>query len=161
MDENFEFESRRTSGFLDWFRRKTMQTSESPVLHRLLISHVPLELAIQKLKGFVTDQDAQIVDVEGHDISIKVSGTNPNFTKRQSDRPIPFSVLLQFTTLDDENQKKRTTKTLIKVTVTPIRSRDRRANDLSERATLIINSLKSYLMASCEEEAKTKSGLEE
>ena len=161
MDESFENETRKSGGFLDWFRKKTLQPAETPVQYASLISQVPLELAIQKLKGFVTDQDAQIVDVEGHDISIKVSGSNPNFSKRQSDRPVPFSVLLQFSSFVDENLKKKSTKTKIKVTVTPIRSRDRRANDLNERANLIINSIKAYLMASCEEELKNKVGMVE
>lgn len=161
MDENFEPDVKKSGGFLDWFRKKTVVTPEQPVQHATLISQVPLELAVQKLRGFVSDQDAQIVEVEGQDISIKVSGSNPDFSKRSSDRPVPFHVLLQFSSVEDDNVKKKSTKTRINVVVTPIRARDRRINDLKERANLIINSIKSYLMASCEDEVKNKAGLVE
>lgn len=159
MDEDFEPEPKKAGGFFDWFRKKTHAEPEQPVQMASLVSQVPIELAIQKLKGFVIDQDAQIVDVEENDISIKVTGTNPDFGKRSGDRPVPFSVLLQFSTFVDENTKKKSTKTRIKVVVTPIRTRDRRLNDLKERANLIINSVKSYLMANAEEEDKNKSGI--
>jgi len=122
------------------------------------VSQVPMELAIQKLRGFVTDQDAQIVEVEGNDISIKVSGAHPDFGNRANDRPIPFSVLLKFESFNEDDPRKRSTKTRVHAVLAPIRGRDRRKADLSERANLVLNSLKSYLMAAEEDENRGKSG---
>lgn len=150
-------ETKKPSSFFDWFKKKTTEP-EAPVQTGTLVSQVPIELAIQKLRGFVTDQDAQIVEVEENDISIKVNGNNPEFGKRATDRPVPFNVLMQFESFMDEDPKKRSTKTRVKVVISPIRSRDRRKVDLSERAKLIMNSLKSYLMASAEDEKKDQSG---
>lgn len=159
MDENFEpLPDKKKAGFFDWFKKKAAPPEE-PIQQTTLISQVPLELAIQKLKGFVTDQEAQIVEVEDNDISIKVSGQNLNFGKRANDRPVPFNVLLQFSSFVDENLKKRSTKTRIHVVISPIRTRDRRKVDLQERAKLIINSIKSYLMASSEDEGKNKASM--
>lgn len=158
LEEEVQKKTEKPGGLFDWFRRKP-DTPCEPVKKVTLISQVPLELAIEKLKGFVLDQDAQIVEVEDNDISIKVSGSNPNFGKRSSDRPVPFSVLLQFSDFVDENSRRKSTRTRVEVLVTPIRSRDRRLNDLKERANLIINSIKSYLMATVDDDQQKHPGI--
>ncbi|MDB4650481.1 diguanylate cyclase [Pirellulaceae bacterium] len=150
-------EVKKSSSIFDWFKKKTSEPEE-PVKTATLVSQVPMELAIQKLRGFVTDQDAQIVEVEGNDISIKVSGAHPDFGNRANDRPIPFSVLLKFESFNEDDPRKRSTKTRVHAVLAPIRGRDRRKADLSERANLVLNSLKSYLMAAEEDENRGKSG---
>lgn len=155
MDLRQEEEVKKAASIFDWFKKKTSEPEE-PVKTATLVSQVPMELAIQKLRGFVSDQDAQIVEVEDNDISIKVSGAHPDFGNRANDRPVPFNVLLQFESFNEDDPKKRSTKTRIKVVLSPIRGRDRRKTDLSERANLVLNSLKSYLMATEENEKSAK-----
>ena len=155
MDARQEEQTKKHTSIFDWFKKKTSEPEE-PVKTATLVSQVPMELAIQKLRGFVSDQDAQIVEVEGNDISIKVSGAHPDFGNRANDRPVPFNVLLQFESFNEDDPKKRSTKTRIKIVLSPIRGRDRRKSDLSERANLVLNSLKSYMMATEENEKGAK-----
>jgi diguanylate cyclase (GGDEF)-like protein/PAS domain S-box-containing protein len=142
--------------------------SKSRVSERTLITFVPIDMAIEKLKGFVSDQFAQIVSVENNVIQMRADGHSSAPMRRRSDRPIPFMISMNFSKMEafdvDENSRRATTRTKIEIIIEPIRNRDRRRGDLTDRANQIVRSLKSYLMASDEVEpppiarAATESG---
>jgi diguanylate cyclase (GGDEF)-like protein len=115
----------------------------------VLTTNVPINFAIDKLGGFISDHDAVVVSAEARRICLEISSAATQSQRRQTDRSTPFRVNLVF----DERiiSKPNTTEepantTIITVEVAPLRGRDRRSNP-SEHARHIVNSLRSYLMA--------------
>lgn len=134
-----------SKGFFDWLKSsKTAAVAETS-----LLTTVPIELAIEKFRGFVSDQGAQIISVDGNHVKIKADGCQGS-NRRSSDRPVPFLIDLNFkkvdaTDLDLPDQAK--TGTLISLEVQTIRNRDRRRRGLEDQVRNLLASLKSYFMA--------------
>lgn len=115
----------------------------------VLSTNVPINFAIDKLGGFISDHDAVVVSAEARRICLEISSAATQSQRRQSDRATPFRVSLEFDerTVAQQNSHEDTSLvTIVTVELTPLRTRDRRANT-SDQARHIINSLRSYLMA--------------
>ncbi|MBC8871198.1 MAG: diguanylate cyclase [Planctomycetes bacterium] len=136
----------RPSGWLSWFKGKPVDQ----VLERSLITTVPLKLAAEKLRGFVFDQGAEIVEISDENVTLEIDGRNSVMMQRSGDRATPFLIELRLeeTRLDaGRTQGTNALRTLAHVTIRPKRQRDRRRRDVVERARQLLCSLKSYLMA--------------
>ncbi len=136
----------RQSGWRGWLKDK----SASEGLNCTLITAVPLKLAAEKLRGFVFDQGAEVLEIEENYVSLQIDGRNSPTSRRNSDRPTPFIVQLRFeeTRLgSDRRSGTNALRTLAHVTIRPKRNRDRRRGDVGDRAQDLLFSLKSYLMA--------------
>jgi hypothetical protein len=136
----------RRSGWLSWLKDKP----GDQVLERSLITAVPLRLTAEKLRGFIFDQGAEIVEVSENNVTLQIDGRSSPAMQRRSDRPTPFLIelRLQETRLDaGRNQATNASRTLAHVTIRPKRQRDRRRRDVVDRARQLLSSLKSYLMA--------------
>ena len=110
----------------------------------------PSFLATEKLRGFVFDQGAEVLQIEENHVILQIDGRNSPMTQRNSDRPTPFLVELQFeeTRLGSERRTgTNALRSLAHVTIRPKRNRDRRRGNMDERAQDLLFSLKSYLMA--------------
>lgn len=118
---------------------------------------VPLKVAIEKLRGFVADHDAKILKIDGNRIHLEMNDEQPAKLRRRADRPVAFTLDVRFEEEQMENagryggKGKGLARTKILVTVSPKKYRDRRRNDVDERAREVLASFRSYLMAShCE-----------
>jgi diguanylate cyclase (GGDEF)-like protein/PAS domain S-box-containing protein len=118
-----------------------------------LVTAVPIEVAVQKLRGFIADQDAKIVKTSHNELEMTVTDGNAGVARRASDRPITFVIHL---TLSQQHSERANAQgfavgtyaeTRIEVKIRPRRDRDRRRDATTERARRILGSLKSYLMA--------------
>ncbi len=124
-----------------------------PLVEAMLITDVPVDIAIQKLRGFVTDQKAKIISTRENHIEMELAGASVGNARRREDRPDPFRVEIEF----GEKRVERTNNvglaagqyalSTAKVTIRPRRSRNRRQGDQADRARLVLQSLKAYLMA--------------
>ena len=122
-------------------------------LEQNLITLVPLKVTIEKLRGFVADQPAHVETIEDSRICILIQGDPVGLTRRTTDRSTPLLMELSFA----EEQVRGTngsgsaagtvTRTRIHVVVRPKRNRDRRRAGAVDRARRVLNSLRSYLMA--------------
>jgi diguanylate cyclase (GGDEF)-like protein/PAS domain S-box-containing protein len=114
-----------------------------------LITPVPIKIAIEKLRGFVADHQARIVSIEDNNLQLEISDGKDGWFRRLSDRPITFCLDLQLEELrgakDDTAYMARTR---MRVEVSLRKNRDRRRQDLAERARTMLTSFRSYLMAS-------------
>ena len=113
-----------------------------PKVHQKLVesylsTNVPLDILVQKLRGFVADHDARIVKLDETGLTLELT----SFQRRANDRATPFSMQIGFV----EN-KNANAQMLLCVSVSPLRLRDRRANPV-QAARNLISSLKSYLVA--------------
>jgi diguanylate cyclase (GGDEF)-like protein len=136
----------RNRGWLSWLK----DTPGDQVLQRTLITTVPLRLAAEKLRGFVFDQSAEIIEIAEKNVVLEIDGKNSRVMRRSGDRPTPFLVELRLeeTRLDAGcTHGTNTLRTLAHVSIRPKRQRDRRRRDVRDRAQQLFCSLKSYLMA--------------
>ena len=123
------------------------------LLEQNLIAAVPLKVTIEKLRGFVADQPAHVETIEDSRICILIQGGPVSMTRRTTDRATPLLMELSFAEEQvrganaSGNSGGTVTRTRIHVVVRPKRNRDRRRAGAVDRARRVLNSLRSYLMA--------------
>ena len=131
------------------------RTGPVAVLEQDLVTPVPIAIAIEKLRGFVADHRANIISIDGSCVKLEIDD-RPGPTRRRGDRPVTFLVNLQLTeetfTAEATERTAATTmpQTRIHFTISPRKNRDRRRDDMAERARTVLSSFRSYLMASIE-----------
>jgi hypothetical protein len=114
---------------------------------------VPIDIAIEKLRGFISDHKAKIVSTNENSVVLEVSSETVSCDRRKADRHVTFRVELQF----HEDRVERSNKlgfasgehvqTRVELSIRPKRSKRRRRAEQAERARLILQSIKAYLMA--------------
>ncbi len=123
------------------------------MVETVLISAVPIEVAVQKLRGFIADQDAKIVKTNENELQLAITDSRGNVNRRATDRPVMFLIHLKLSQLHTERSNAQGfasgtyVETRIEVTIRPRRDRDRRRDATIEKARRLLGSLKSYLMA--------------
>jgi diguanylate cyclase (GGDEF)-like protein len=135
----------RSRSWFGWLQQKPA----GQILERTLVSSVPLKLAAEKLRGFVADHAAEILEVRDNRIALQVDGAELNPARRTNDRPTPFLIDMEFADLPwpEKVQSQRDTRTRVRIVIRPKRQRDRRQDATEERARQLLMSVKAYLMA--------------
>lgn len=153
------------SGFLDeaaprgwrsWFSRKP---APPLALKQDLVTPVPIPIAVEKLRGFVSDHRAKVIGVHGNRVRMELMHCS-TAQRRRSDRPLLFALELKFETQHigtAEAGQETGTQTLVHVTITPRKNRDRRRQNVAALAREVLASLQSYLMASTKDPATSSS----
>jgi diguanylate cyclase (GGDEF)-like protein len=122
----------------------------------VLVTAVPINVAIEKLRGFVLDHHAEILGIKADRIDLQIEAKNRQPSRRRSDRPVPFLVELSFSEQRvpiRSPQGIATTKALrtrIRVVIRLKRTRDRRSTGITQQAQCILAAIQSYLMANQE-----------
>jgi diguanylate cyclase (GGDEF)-like protein/PAS domain S-box-containing protein len=138
-----------------WFQRAAVAANAAGsdlILEKWMGTLVPLQVAIEKLRGFVMDHFAEITSIDGESIHLKIEGQKTPLLRRSSDRAVPFLIEIRLTEEGQDTKSVtgvagRQVRTRIYAAIKPKRSRDRRHNETHERAKLVMASIKSYLMA--------------
>ncbi len=120
------------------------------LLQRRVVTVVPLHLATEKLRGFIGDHTAGILEIAKNRVVLEIAGKNLPLMRRSSDRPTPFLVELNLEEVHAEHDAHIAggqLRTVVQITIRPKRHRDRRRNGVDDRARCLFLSLKSYLMA--------------
>jgi diguanylate cyclase (GGDEF)-like protein/PAS domain S-box-containing protein len=118
------------------------------VIERVLSTSVPLNIAIEKVRGFVADHHAQVELISENHVVVQTEGDS-SLLRRQADRAMPFIIEMRFeeSRTHARRGEGKVVRTVMYVAIRPHRSRDRRRGDLMAQAQLLLASLKSYLMA--------------
>jgi diguanylate cyclase (GGDEF)-like protein/PAS domain S-box-containing protein len=142
-------EKHKAKGKWWWLGRWT-----SPVVIETSVwTAVPIDIAIAKLRGFVSDHRAKVVKTHGTIIELEVSSANVSSDRRKNDRTIDFRVEMDFSEERINSQNSagfacgENANTRITLKIRPRRSAKRRRVDVAERAKMLLQSLKAYLMA--------------
>ena len=131
-------------GWFSWF----YSPPPDELLKATLVTAVPLNLASEKLKGFVSDHHAAVDVLGEHHQAIRIEGENLPLVRRTTDRNVPFVIEVQLQeSLVPQPQTGGRSRTLVYVVIRPQRARDRRQRDALERARQLLVSLKAYLVA--------------
>jgi diguanylate cyclase (GGDEF)-like protein len=133
------------SGWFSWLT--SSKESDNNEYH--LVTPVPIDLAVEKLRGFISDHRAEIIQVTGSVVSLRIVSQGSGKGRRASDHQMTLHVLIQLS--EGRGRRNRNdntvTQTSMQVTIQPIRNRDRRNRDLQPRVREVLGSLRSYLMA--------------
>jgi diguanylate cyclase (GGDEF)-like protein/PAS domain S-box-containing protein len=138
--------TKSTGSWMSWLSGSSKEEADY-ILQRDLITSVPISVAAEKLKGFVSDHEAEIQSVDENGVVLLVDGPN---SRRSTDRRVPYQVDISFEethAITSGRVSSSTVRTLAKVIIKPKRNRDRRRQDVENRAVQILGSLRSYLMA--------------
>jgi diguanylate cyclase (GGDEF)-like protein/PAS domain S-box-containing protein len=133
-------------GWFSWFRSAPPEM----VLERALATSVPFNVVVEKMRGFVADHHARIDSVTENYLVLRIEADQSIFARRAADRSVPFVIEMRFEEVEHAPAARgagKLVRTIIHVTVRPIRGRDRRRRDVLERAQKLAASLKSYLIA--------------
>ena len=136
----------RRRHWLSWWRSSPGQH----LLQRRVVTVVPLQLAAEKLRGFVADHATAVIENRDNRVVLEIAGQDLPNMRRSSDRSTPFLVELDLQEIQADSDARRSgteLRTVVQITIRPKRQRDRRRNDADERARQLFVSLKSYLMA--------------
>jgi diguanylate cyclase (GGDEF)-like protein/PAS domain S-box-containing protein len=124
----------------------------SALVDTTLVTAVPMDVAVQKLRGFIADHEARIIKTSDDQLRLEVSDCHTDSNRRRDDRPLTFSIDLKLTQRHVMRSNSQGfaagayVETCIAVTIRP--RRDRRRRDYTvEKARRLLGSLKSYLMA--------------
>lgn len=123
------------------------------VIDTKLTSMVPIDIAIEKLRGFVSDHKAKVLKTKENRVEMEITSESVSNHRRKDDREIRFVVEIEFSEEHFEKAngagfgKGKQVRTRADVKVSPKRGRNRRKAETAERARLLLQSLKAYLMA--------------
>jgi diguanylate cyclase (GGDEF)-like protein/PAS domain S-box-containing protein len=127
------------------------------MVETMLVTAVPLDVAIQKLRGFVSDHDAKITHTSENELRMEVSDQLSGVNRRKTDRLVTFTIGLTFSQRHVERTNTqglaagKYVETRVQVSIRPRRDRDRRLDTTVTKARRLLGSLKSYLMANEDE----------
>jgi hypothetical protein len=124
--------------------------SSNHAIERKLITPVPLSVAVEKLRGFVADHDAQVIFANSEHVVLKLQQRGDNNGRRGSDGEVTFQIELSFaeTQVPAANKKGDTSlRTAFHAVVRPLYLFDRRSRKVQKRAEQMLFSVKSYLLA--------------
>ena len=124
------------------------------LIEQQLASHVPLDVCVEKLRGFIADHHANVVELNGARVVVNLTcGPPARPFMATSDRPTRFTMELEFREERDKHetpdgqQVDQFLRTLIKVVIRAEKTRDRRHRTVDDRARQLLISLRAYLMA--------------
>ena len=126
---------------------------ETILLEQHLYTPVPLSLAVDKLRGFVSDIDAEVLSIDGQSVRLRVDGTLVKFLRRQSDRRLRCLMNVRLDEVEatpSDNSSRRGSSgaiTRIHVIVAVQRLRDRQRQAMTWFAQELLGGFRQYLMA--------------
>ncbi|QDT03765.1 putative diguanylate cyclase YdaM [Rubripirellula lacrimiformis] len=136
-------ESVNSRGWLDWLTGH----NQSAVSEIDIVTPVPVDLAIEKLKGFIADHKAEVIHVDEDQVSLKLNVTYSRGGRRRADQQMAVNVQLTLSEGRKECENRRGVMTTnVHVRLQPIRNRDRRGQEVAACFAQVINSMRSYLM---------------
>ena len=126
------------------------KTSGSDKLIVDLVTPVPADMTIEKLRGFIADHHADIVDVAESQVTLAVQASKYSGGRRKVDQRINFQIRMTLSEAHLDEVKGlggRCEYTKVHVELGPKRGRDRRKRDYQLAANYLLASIKCYLMA--------------
>ncbi|MEW4454437.1 diguanylate cyclase [Bremerella sp. JC817] len=127
-----------------WWTRMFKPAEPEVLLKRAMKTRVPLNLAAEKIRGFVADHRAEVLQVTENSIKVMIDGESLPLQRRVADRAVPLILDLHFSAMMVENGSQHTK---VQISISPRRNRDRRKRDAVERARHLLLSLQSYMVA--------------
>jgi diguanylate cyclase (GGDEF)-like protein/PAS domain S-box-containing protein len=123
------------------------------IVEAVLVTSVPLNITVEKLRGFVLDHHAEVLAIKADRIDLQIQAQAGKPSRRRSDRRVPFLVELHFAEQrvplksSDGQVSGLSLRTRVRTVVRLKRSRDRRTAEILAQANAVLSAIQSYLMA--------------
>ncbi|MEZ6136938.1 MAG: diguanylate cyclase [Pirellulaceae bacterium] len=133
------------SNWLGWFRE-----SGITLVEREYLASVPEAVAVQKLKGFISDHQAEVLSADETHVSIRIDGFRSEGVRRRGERAavILLDIRVQGVQVFTHGRNKAyQNRTKFKVSARPVKTRDRRADILLGQVHQILYSFQAYMVA--------------
>ena len=134
-------------GWLGWLSG----SGQDVIISKSLLVQVPFKIAIEKIRGFVAERNAEVTAVDHHRLNMKVDTKNLPVVKRDSERPATFGLQLVLREIEgqmSERTKQHPIQTLIDIEIQAAKNRDRRSQNIFRQADQLRADLQAYLAAS-------------
>ena len=107
-------------------------------------SSAPIDVLVEKIKGFVSDNKAEIVFAEPNHVRIKIKKPSGVKLRRTFDRHTPFLIDLECRTRTCPDTR-REKDTRLRISVRIVHTRDRRHKELGTRIGIVLRDLVEHL----------------
>lgn len=134
---------------VNWFGWLGMSNLPALQKHEL-VSNVPKEVALEKLKGFVREFQAVVVHVDANQAVIEVDCRKAPLPHAKNERLGKFRINVNISELEltaGSNAANVKVCTLLEVEISPVRNRDRRQDTSLNQAMRLKQALQCYLVA--------------
>jgi diguanylate cyclase (GGDEF)-like protein len=125
--------------------------SGDPVIEKELVSEVPLEVSVEKLRGFISDHHANVIELKETRVVLAVtcgSPARPLFSQRTTRFTMEIDFQEERERRESENERQEPgLRTIIKIAIRPEKTAERRQKLVDEHARQLLISLRAYLMA--------------
>lgn len=138
-----EAEPPASRSFLSWLLGNQNENAGYE-FEKKLVTSVPVDIVIEKIRGFISDFNASIESTEANSVVFTLDSTQTNVSRRANDRPAKFRLNLRVEEPEDPIQ---CADTLIFVSIAVLKPRDRRNGSLAVCLEEVYRSLRSYLVA--------------
>ncbi len=128
--------------------KEQWQSSGEALICQEFTTSSPIEVLGAKIEGFVQEQQAQIKLVEPMRLVIHTSEVAAGIFRRTNDRRAGLKIDLQFKEIGApiDGSERFGPKTLVQVSISALRQRDRRQADIKQQAEFVLRGLCGYLM---------------
>lgn len=142
--KDLDLTPRKNSTWMSWFRGEKV----SKLTERQLLANVPRDIVLQKLAGFIHDYKADLAESSEDHVAVKVDMSKGVSGWHKGERPAVLLVEIHVTPVEFRTARDTyQSKTLLDVTISPVRSRDRRQAALQNQANMLLISIGSYIVA--------------
>ena len=112
-----------------------------------IVSPVPVDVTIEKLRGFIADHDAEIINVRENHVSLTLNAICRKGGRRRVDQRIAMKAEMTLRELDiDPATPPSCKRTNVCLQLRTVRNRDRRTAEVNDCFRQVTASLNSYLM---------------
>jgi diguanylate cyclase (GGDEF)-like protein/PAS domain S-box-containing protein len=135
----------KNPGWMSWIRSYKDKTYRSE-----LVTNVPRDVTLEKLKGFVREFHATVLHVELDRASLEIDCRNSSLPQIKNERMGKFRMDIAIVELEMKaGGKQENVKicTLLEVDIVPMRSRDRRSDAIESQVARLKASLQGFLVA--------------
>lgn len=129
--------------FLSWLLG-SQGGSDGYEFEKKLVTSVPVDIVIEKIRGFISDFNACIESTESNSVVFTLDSNHTHVSRRSGDRPAKFRVNLR---VEEPANIQHSVDTLIHVSIAVVKPRDRRGGSLAVCLEEVYRSLRSYLVA--------------
>ena len=115
-----------------------------------LLTNVPRDVTLEKLKGFVTEFHASVIQVENDKILLEVDCRKAPIPQTKNERLAKFLIEIGISELEMNAGGRKgnvTICTLLEMQVSPVRSRDRRSDALASQALRLKTAFQGLMVA--------------
>lgn len=141
-DESLEMTPK--ANWLNWFGGRQQVT----ILETERLASVPHAVAVQKLEGFISDHDAEILKTEPFRVTLRIDPMRTESSRRKGERHATMIMEVSVKPVDYRNPRTNTyqSKTKLDIVIRSINPRDRRGTALQGQANQLMVSFNSYLV---------------